>query len=240
VHSRLQEARFSPHFHSDIGAINGTHIPVIVPSSTTIAYFGRYRETTQNVLAVCDFDIRFTFVIARWPGSVHDTRVFNEALVKYADKFPFPSEGKKFGTTILFVISATLLITFVIYVGSYYLVDSSYPNKKDFLSPYKGEKYHLLEFRQGPRPSGKKEVFNYLHSSLRNIIEHAFGVLKEKWRILKHFPSYPMEKQAKIILACMALHNFIRDSNENDDIFNICDEDEKFVFSHEDATSSHS
>jgi hypothetical protein len=49
-----------------------------------------------------------------------------------------------------------------------------------------------------------------------------------------------MEKQTKIILACMALHNFIRDSNENDDIFNICDEDEKFVFSHEDATSSHS
>jgi len=27
------------------------------------------------------------------PGSVHDTRVFNEALQKYANKFPFPPEG---------------------------------------------------------------------------------------------------------------------------------------------------
>jgi hypothetical protein len=44
------------------------------------------------------------------------TRVFNEALVKYVDKFPFAAEGKKIGTTTLFVISATLLITFVIYV----------------------------------------------------------------------------------------------------------------------------
>jgi hypothetical protein len=33
-----------------------------------------------------------------------------------------------------------------IYVGNYYLVDSGYHNKKGFLSPYKGEKYHLPEF----------------------------------------------------------------------------------------------
>jgi hypothetical protein len=125
-------------------------------------------------------------------------------------------------------------------VGSYYLVDSGYPNKKGFLSPYKGEKYHLPKFRQGPGPSGQKEVFNHLHSSLRNVIERAFGVLKERWRILKHLPSYPMEKQAKIILACMALHNFIRETNENDNLFDMCDEDEEFVPSHEDATSSHS
>jgi hypothetical protein len=83
-------------------------------------------------------------------------------------------------------------------------------------------------------------VFNHLHLSLRNIIERTFGVLKEKWRILKHLPSYPMKKQANIILACMVLHNFIRDSHENDDLFDMCDEDEELVPSHEDATSSHS
>jgi hypothetical protein len=93
VHSRLQEARFSPHFHGAIGAIDGTHVPVVVPSSATIAHFSRYREITQNVLVVCDFNMRFTFVVAGCPGSVHDTRVFNEALVKYAYKFSFSPEG---------------------------------------------------------------------------------------------------------------------------------------------------
>jgi hypothetical protein len=116
VHSRLQEERFSLHFHGAIEAIERTHIPVVVPSSATIAHFGRYRETTQNVLAVCDFDMRFIFIVAGWPGSVHDTRVFNEALVRYADKFSFPPEGKNDQTITLFVISATLLIIFVIYV----------------------------------------------------------------------------------------------------------------------------
>jgi hypothetical protein len=37
-------------------------------------------------------------------------------LIKYADKFPFSSEGTKYQTTNLFVILTTLLITFVIYV----------------------------------------------------------------------------------------------------------------------------
>src|SRR6266508_2985371 len=90
-------------------------------------------------------------------------------------------------------------------------------------------KYYLPEFLQGPRPSGKKEVFNSLHSSLRNVIERSFGVLKMKWRILLDLPSYPMLKQSKIIHACMALHNFIRYSKMADKEFDRCDQDEDYM-----------
>lgn len=62
-------------------------------------------------------------------------------------------------------------------------------------------------------------MFNHAHSSLRNAIEHCFGILKNKWRILKQMPSYPIEKQAEIIVACMVLHNFIRDNALYDDDF---------------------
>jgi hypothetical protein len=86
-----------------------------------------------------------------------------------------------------------------------------------------------LEFGQGPGLSGKKEVFNHLHSPLRNVIERAFDVLKEKWIILKHLLSYPTETQAKIIPTSMTLHNFIRDNNKNDDLFDMYDEDEESV-----------
>ena len=92
--------------------------------------------------------------------------------------------------------------------GKFYLVDSGYPNRMGFIAPYKGTKYHLPEFRAGPRPSGKKEVFNHLHSSLRNVIERSFGVLKEMENSIG-LTSYPMLKQTKIIHACMALHNII-------------------------------
>jgi hypothetical protein len=40
--------------------------------------------------------------------------------------------------------------------GKFYLVDSGYPNRLGYLAPYKGTKYHLPEFRQGPLPRGKK------------------------------------------------------------------------------------
>jgi hypothetical protein len=35
---------------------------------------------TQNVLAVCDFDMRFTYVSVGNPGAMHDTSVLYNAL----------------------------------------------------------------------------------------------------------------------------------------------------------------
>jgi hypothetical protein len=90
MHQRLRSARFAPFFDNCIGAIDGTHVPVTVPTEKVVQYTGRKGFTTQNVLAICNFDMRFTFVVARWPGSVHDKRVFNDALEKYKDRFPFP------------------------------------------------------------------------------------------------------------------------------------------------------
>jgi hypothetical protein len=103
-----------------------------------------------------------------------------------------------------------------LFIGKYYLVDSGHPNQKGYLAPYKGQRYHIIEFQSGSQPIGLKEIFNHAHSSFRNVIERVFGVLKMKWRILLDVPGYPIEKQKIIIIACMALHNFIRDSNLSD------------------------
>ena len=124
------------------------------------------------------------------------------------------------------------------FVGKFYLVDSGYLNRTGYLALYKETKYHLQEFRQGPMPRGKKELFNYSHSSLRNIIERSFGVLKMKWRILIDLPSYPMAKQSQIIMACMAVHNFIRESALADTDFDMCDQDENYVPMAEASSSS--
>jgi hypothetical protein len=78
-------------------------------------------------------------------------------------------------------------------------------------------------------PRGKKQIFNHKHSQVRNAIERSFGVLKNKWQILMHMPSYPPKKQSKIISACMGLHNFIRESRLEDKDFRECDEDENFI-----------
>jgi hypothetical protein len=100
--------------------------------------------------------------------------------------------------------------------GKYYRVDSGYPNRKRYLAPYMGHRYYTSEWQDARRPVGSKEVFNFAHSSLRNVIERSFGVVKMKWRILLNLPSFSLRKQSKIIIACMSLHNFIRDSAIHD------------------------
>ena len=92
VHDSLKKTRFWPHFKDSIGAIDGTHIECVVPASEQPKYRNRKGSTTQNVMAICDFDMRFMFVVAGWPGSVHDTRVLNDAQVEYS-YFPHLPDG---------------------------------------------------------------------------------------------------------------------------------------------------
>jgi len=86
-------------------------------------------------------------------------------------------------------------------LGKYYNVDASYPNRPGYLAPYKGARYHVPELRRGSAPSGAHELFNHLHSSLGNVVECAFGVLKIKWRVLLKMLTFPLEKQMMIIAA---------------------------------------
>jgi hypothetical protein len=44
------------------------------------AFRGLKGTTTQNVLTVVDFNMRFTYVLARWEGFAHDALVLADAL----------------------------------------------------------------------------------------------------------------------------------------------------------------
>ena len=126
----------------------------------------------------------------------------------------------------MFVTFVTINITIV---GKFYVVDSGFSKQPGYLAPYKGTKYHFQEYNQGPPPRGKKQIFNYRHSQVRNAIERSFGVLKNKWRMLLHMPSYPPPKQSKIISACMAIHNYIRESKLENRDFEDSDDEEEFI-----------
>ena len=94
--------------------------------------------------------------------------------------------------------------------GTYYLVDAGYTNGEGFLAPYRGQRYHLNDWRDGNQPTRAKEYFNMRHSTARNVVERSFGVLKKRWAILRSPSFYPPKIQSRIILACCVLHNYIR------------------------------
>ncbi|CAL2230034.1 unnamed protein product [Prunus armeniaca] len=192
----LTNPKYYPYFEKCIGAIDGTHVAAWAPAQKQTSYRGRKILITQNVMCACSFDMMFTFVYTGWEGTANDSRVFIDAVMRPENEFPFPDEGY------------------------YYVVDAGYSNVPGFLAPYRGERYHLRDYR-GPQraPRGPMELFNYRHSSLRNVIERCFGVLKARFPILKLMPNYPPRRQRRIPIACCVLHNFIRKEARRDRMF---------------------
>ena len=62
-------------------------------------------------------------------------------------------------------------------------------------------------------------MFNYRHSSLRNVIERCFGVLKACFPILRDMPPYSTKTQRYIPIACCTIHNWIRIHSQGDTLF---------------------
>ncbi|RWR97224.1 putative nuclease HARBI1 [Cinnamomum micranthum f. kanehirae] len=101
----------------------------------------------------------------------------------------------------------------------YFLIDAGYGNRRGFIGPYRGTRYHLKEFgAQALAPRTASELFNLGHAKLRNVIKRTFGLLKEQFLILTHIPqNYTIKTQVKIVDACAVLHNFIMKRSLNND-----------------------
>jgi len=88
-------------------------------------------------------------------------------------------------------------------------VDAGYALDTGYLAPFKNTRYHLDDFRGVDMDTlSRQEKFNFTHSSLRNVVERSFGVLKARWHILNGVPFCHREKQKMITMSCFALHNF--------------------------------
>ena len=197
LHSRIaDDPKYFPFFQDALGALDGTHIHAIIEALEQGPFRNRKKTITQNVLGVCNFDLTFSYMLTGWEVSAHDGRVLNDAKGKGLRIFP----------------------------GKYYLGDAGYGLTRYCLTPYRGVRYHLKEWARGNEsPQNKEELFNLRHSSLRNVIERIFGVLKNRFPLLVRMHSFPFKYQCKLVKIAAMLHNFIR-VNQGDDDFDVVDE----------------
>ncbi|XP_059664095.1 uncharacterized protein LOC132309848 [Cornus florida] len=178
-------SRFYLYFKDCVGAIDGTHIRVKVSKKDAPRYRGRKDYPTQNVLAACSFDMKFTYVLPGWEGTASDSRVIKNALSEREEKLIIPE-------------------------GKYYLVDGGYMLTSGLITPYRGVRYHLKEY-SSRAPENAQELFSLRHSSLRNVIERVFGVLKKRFPIISTGAEahYPVDTVTEIVLAYCILHNYL-------------------------------
>ena len=104
------DSKFYPFFDNCDGAIDGTHIPAVIPLIDQGVYRNRKKFISQNVLGVCNFEMIFTHALTGWEGSAHDGKVLADAKLK-----GLPMRA-----------------------GMYYLADAGYALRKLCLVPYRG------------------------------------------------------------------------------------------------------
>jgi len=153
AHHIRSSTRYYPYFKNYIGAIDDTHVSAHLSADQIIPYIGRKGFATQNILAVCDFDLQFTYVVAGCEETAHDSRIFNDVTKERNSNFPKPPAEQ------------------------YYLVDSRYPLQTGYLPPYRNMRYHISHFHGTvDQPKSANEVFNFYHSSLRMATEKTYGI----------------------------------------------------------------
>ena len=81
VSTRIRyDPKLYPFFKDCLGAIDGTHINVYPPATTRARWRDRHGDLSQNILAICDFTMRFVFFLVGWEGSVADSTLYNHAI----------------------------------------------------------------------------------------------------------------------------------------------------------------
>ncbi|KAL2228001.1 UNVERIFIED_CONTAM: hypothetical protein Sindi_1779800 [Sesamum indicum] len=75
THSRVaNNPDFYPYFKDCVRAMDGTLVSAWVPQVDRNRYRSLKSRLAHNVLAICDFDMNFTYVYAGWEGSAADAR----------------------------------------------------------------------------------------------------------------------------------------------------------------------
>ena len=98
-------------FPQVIGCIDGSHVPIQSPGGdNTELYRCRKGFFSFNLQIVCDYKLKINDIVARWPGSTHESTIFNSSLIK------LHLEEGRYGTSII-------------------LGDSAYPASHSLLTP---------------------------------------------------------------------------------------------------------
>jgi len=75
----IDDSKYTPYFDDCLGALDGTHVEMHIPIELQPRYRNRKGTLSQNILAVCNFDMQFVYILAGWEGSAHDARVLSDA-----------------------------------------------------------------------------------------------------------------------------------------------------------------
>eukprot|EP00102_Acyrthosiphon_pisum_P019169 XP_016656379.1 PREDICTED: uncharacterized protein LOC107882497 [Acyrthosiphon pisum] len=176
-------------FPNCLGAIDGKHVTIQAPPNSGSQYFCYKKTFSVVLLALVDAHYNFIAVDVGSYGKNSDGGILNHSMLGKAleqNKLDIPEKAALPGTT--------NEVPFVI-IG-----DEAFPLKTYLLRPYPGKNLDCNE----------KRIYNYRICRARRVVENAFGILSQKFRIYNRRIQAKPENVDVIIITTCILHNFIK------------------------------
>ncbi|KAK7501588.1 hypothetical protein BaRGS_00007019, partial [Batillaria attramentaria] len=171
------------------GAVAGKHVALNVLECSSERSSDSGKQFYPVVLyAVVDADYNFIYVDVERSGRLSDAKVFaNSSLCSALENNtvnlppPSPLPGRLPDVP-------------------YFLVgDETFPLKPYLMRAYPG---------RGLDP--RERIFNFRLSRARQVVDNVFGIMTERFAVLRKPMCIKPERVAKVVLACCALHNMLR------------------------------
>ena len=64
-----------------LGCIDGTHVPILAPPCNEDLFVNRKNFHSINVQVICDSDLKFIDIVAKWPGCTHDAFIWRQSEI---------------------------------------------------------------------------------------------------------------------------------------------------------------
>lgn len=171
-----------------VGAIDGKHVVIQKPGKSGSMFYN-YKGTFSIILmAIVDADYKFIYADVGAAGSLGDAAVFNKCKISSmleSNELAIPDDD---------------LVTGIDVPLPYMLVgDDAFPLRNYLMKPFRRRNL-----------SNDEIIFNYRLSRARRVVENAFGILANRFRVFRT-PIALQPKTAKtIVLASIALHNLLQ------------------------------
>ncbi|XP_031328647.1 putative nuclease HARBI1 [Photinus pyralis] len=180
-------------FSHCLGAMDGKHIAIRKPPHSGSAYYNYKSFFSVVLFAVVNANYEFMYVHTGTNGSISDGGViqntnFFKMLTRGYLNLPPSSPLPDSNSS-----------------GPYvFLGDSAFAISRHILKPYPFKNI-----------DHEKRIFNYRLSRARRVSENAFGIMVSRFRVLLQTIATNVDNVDPIVLACCALHNYLRNKSSS-------------------------